>query len=358
MISKAQLQSPSIKCRARRVDACIFYNEIDLLMVRLEELWDCVDYFVVVEADETFSGQSKPLFFLEHQAQFKPYADKLIYRSVVDLPPILSQSEEARFLREHAQRNAITSAVSELNLSSSDIVIVSDADEIPRAFLVDSLDDLLIAHEYLIFIQTNYRGYINNTSDLALNGAKWAGTVACRVGTLLREGAQQVRRGNNKSGGVVRKRSPDYRYIDDGGWHFSSFGGPEAFWLKAANFAHIDDPHRVIRLGEKIPGQQVFSAALSREQCRALQRQYLDHCVAPHFSSLGFDTFVVSQDIPAFIRREKERFRGYFFFTDLVELRSPASALEKRMQRIKSLLGLTLARQIKRFIRLLGRGAS
>ena len=321
------LQSSSIKSRARHIDACIFYNEIDLLTVRLEELWDCVDYFVVVEADETHSGQPKPLFFLEYQAQFKPYSDKLIYRSVTDLPPILRQSEEARFLREHTQRNAITGVVSKLNLPPNDIVILSDVDEIPRALHINSLDDLLNAYEYIIFVQKNCRGYINNMSDLALNGADWAGSVACRVGTLLRQGAQQVRRGNNKSGGVLVNRSRDYRYIDDGGWHFSSFGGPEAFWLKAANFAHIDDPYGVIRLGEKIPGQKVFSAALNREQCRTLQQQYLAHCVAPEFSPLGFDTFDVSQDIPAFIRREKERFRGYFFFTDLVGLSCHARIL-------------------------------
>ncbi len=322
--SMAATALSSNKSRARRVDACIFYTEIDLLTVRIEELWDCVDYFVVVEADETFSGRSKPLFFLEYQTQFKPYSDKLVYQSITELPPILSQSEEARFVRERAQRNTITGLVSELNLSPNDIVIVSDVDEIPRAILIDGLDDLLIAQGYIIFVQKNYRGYINNTSGSALNGADWAGSVACRVGTLLREGAQQVRRGNNKSGGVVGNRSTDYRYMDNGGWHFSSFGGPEAVWLKGAHFAHIDDPHRVIQLGEKIPEQQVFSAALNREQCRALQRQYLAHCVGPQFSSLGFDTFVVSQDIPTFIRREKERFRGYFFFTDLLEPPSPA----------------------------------
>jgi beta-1,4-mannosyl-glycoprotein beta-1,4-N-acetylglucosaminyltransferase len=308
----------SVKRLTKRVDACIFCNEIDLLTIRLEELWDYVDYFVIVEANETFSGHSKPFFFLEHQARFKTYADKLIYRPVKNLPPILSQSEEARFRRENAQRDAIAGVVSELNFSPNDIVIVSDIDEVPRAILLDRLDDLLVAYEYIIFVQSNHRGYINNTSDLALNGANWAGSVASRIGTLLREGAHRVRVGKNKSGSVLTNRSTDYHYLDNGGWHFSSFGGPEAFWLKAANFSHIDDPYRVIRLGEVIPEQQVFNAALNREQCRALQQKYLAYCPAPKFSYLEFDTFGVTQDIPAFILREKERFTGFFFFTDLV----------------------------------------
>ena len=309
----------STKRLSRKVDTCIVSNELDLLRIRLEELWDHVDHFVVVEADETFSGRPKPLFFLEHRAWFKPYEDKLTYLAITNLPPNPSQSEEGRFLREAAQRNAITEVVSDLNLSPNDVVIVSDVDEIPRGDMLDSMDDLLATHGHAIFVLHNFRGYINNTSVSALNGVKFAGPVACRVGTLLREGANEARFGNKKAGRVLTDRSAEYHYIDNGGWHFSSFGGPEAFWLKAANFSHIIDPYRVIRLGDTVPEQQLFSAALNREQCRVLQRKYLANCEAPAFSPLGFDTFEISQDVPAFLRRQKESFRGFFFFTDLVD---------------------------------------
>ena len=302
----------------RRVDACIFFNELDLLTVRLEELWAHVDHFVVIEANAAFSGQPKPFFLREHQSRFRRYRHKLVYRAITHLPLIQGENEEARFSREAAQRNAITEAVSDLNLSPNDVVIVSDVDEIPRADQLDDLDRLLATHDYAIFLLTNYRGYINNTSEDALNGRTFAGPVACRVSTLLREGAHQVRRGDNKSGGVKMCRSADYAYIENGGWHFSSLGGPKAFWLKAASFSHIEDPYRVIRLGDSIPEQQVFCTALDREQCRALQKQYLAHCASPAFSPLDFDTFDIGPDVPAFVRREKERFRSWFFFTDLV----------------------------------------
>jgi beta-1,4-mannosyl-glycoprotein beta-1,4-N-acetylglucosaminyltransferase len=308
----------STRRRTRFVDACILYNEIDLLKLRLEELWDQVDFFVVVEADSTFAGQSKPYFFLDHRAQFRPYKDKLIYRAIANLPPIPRPDEEARWLRESVQRGAITGVISELNLSPNDIVVLSDVDEIPRPDRVERLPQFLIELEYAIFVQANFRGYVNNASSAALNGANWTGSVASRVRTFLREGAQQIRYGNNKSGRILVNRSTDYCYIDGGGWHFSSFGGPEAFWLKAANFSHIDDPYRIIRLGESVPEQRVFSANLDREQCRSLQQRYLDHCTDPVFSPLEFDAFEVHQDIPKFLRREKEKFRGYFFFTDLV----------------------------------------
>ena len=47
------------------VDCFTFYNELDLLEMRLEEMYDIVDNFVIVEATKTFVGKEKKLFFLK-----------------------------------------------------------------------------------------------------------------------------------------------------------------------------------------------------------------------------------------------------------------------------------------------------
>ena len=44
-------------------DCFMIYNELDLLEVRLEELYDVVDYFVISEGEHTFSGKEKQLCF-------------------------------------------------------------------------------------------------------------------------------------------------------------------------------------------------------------------------------------------------------------------------------------------------------
>ena len=44
-------------------DCFPFLNEVELLQVRLHELDDVVDYFVIVENPLTQSGNEKPLFF-------------------------------------------------------------------------------------------------------------------------------------------------------------------------------------------------------------------------------------------------------------------------------------------------------
>ena len=46
------------------IDSFIFYNEIDLLYYRLSILDEYVDKFILVESTHTFTGYSKPIFYL------------------------------------------------------------------------------------------------------------------------------------------------------------------------------------------------------------------------------------------------------------------------------------------------------
>jgi len=49
--------------KQKLVDAILFFNELDLVELRFEELYDSVDYFLVVESTKTFTGKPKRLFF-------------------------------------------------------------------------------------------------------------------------------------------------------------------------------------------------------------------------------------------------------------------------------------------------------
>lgn len=44
------------------IDCFIFYNELELLKVRFEELYDVVDNFILVEGTLTFTGNKKNYF--------------------------------------------------------------------------------------------------------------------------------------------------------------------------------------------------------------------------------------------------------------------------------------------------------
>lgn len=85
---------------SRIYDVFPFFNEINLLKIRFETLWDTVDYFVVCEAGYTFSGETKISFFTEFAADFEKYAAKIIH-----LQCDANEPEHSPFEREWFQRN-------------------------------------------------------------------------------------------------------------------------------------------------------------------------------------------------------------------------------------------------------------
>ena len=103
-------------------DAFMFFNEFDLLSVRLAEHNPFVDYFILVQADRTHSGTEKELLFSKEDPRFQDYAHKII---VVNAK--LDPNPKSAWDNESAQRQAIFSATS---FHSEDIVYLSDVDEI------------------------------------------------------------------------------------------------------------------------------------------------------------------------------------------------------------------------------------
>ena len=67
-------------------DCFTFFNELDLLEIRLKILNDYVDKFVLVEAAKTHSGLPKPLYFNENKQRFLPYQDKIVHISLDNMP--------------------------------------------------------------------------------------------------------------------------------------------------------------------------------------------------------------------------------------------------------------------------------
>lgn len=116
------------------IDCFIFFNEIKLLQFRLEELKGIVDYFVIVESNLTFSGQTKPFYFESNQHLFSDILDKVIYIKVEDMP-----DTDNPWKREEHQRNCIQRGLHQIDLFDEDIILLSDVDEIPDTDRLDSI---------------------------------------------------------------------------------------------------------------------------------------------------------------------------------------------------------------------------
>ena len=54
-------------------DCFNFFNELDILELRLNILYEYVDYFVIVESDVTHSGEKKPFYFEDNKERYSKF---------------------------------------------------------------------------------------------------------------------------------------------------------------------------------------------------------------------------------------------------------------------------------------------
>lgn len=223
-------------------DCFLFFNELDLLKIRLEELRNVVDRFVLVEATRTFSGARKPLYFQCYREVFSEYADRITHHVVSDLPRFAGSS---RWVRENHQRDAIGVALMRAGCKPGDVVLVSDVDEIPCSSKIPEALALLEAHDLVVFEQVVHQYYVSNIPEY-----RWLGTIACRYDFLRTFGSvQKLRFGDNeasrRAGIVLSKPNIERKYphLANGGWHLSFFGGRDAVLYKQQSYAHCErDP--------------------------------------------------------------------------------------------------------------------
>ncbi len=67
-------------------DCIPFFNEVDILKLRLNILSPYVDKFIIEESTMTFSGEEKELCFEKNRDEFKEFRDRIEYGVVTDTP--------------------------------------------------------------------------------------------------------------------------------------------------------------------------------------------------------------------------------------------------------------------------------
>ena len=202
-------------------DCFQFFNELDMLKIRLNVLNDVVDRFVISEATETFSGIKKPLYYEENEEMFAEFEDKIIHVVVEDTP------EGGTHERDTFQKNAVTRGLA--GCTDDDVIIFSDLDEIPnpdkiREILADFQDDKIYHFaQRLFYCYLNMEEVSGNLLSYAgefdgVEHKKWIGTKMLSY-KLLRE--------QNLLLGELRfpERKEIGIRVDNGGWHFGYMGG-------------------------------------------------------------------------------------------------------------------------------------
>jgi len=194
------------------VDCFTFWKELDLLDIRLNELYTSVDKFVLVEASRTQSLLEKPFYFEENKDRYSKFLDKIIHVKIEDYP----NNDSNLWNMENFQRNCISKGLDQINLSDNDIILISDLDEIPNANILTELSKN--DFECLSF-DMMFSAYFLNL--IALNRS-WIGTVAVKYRLFKQHNAQFFRN--------IKDNLPS---LTNSGWHFSWCGGYEQIYEKA-----------------------------------------------------------------------------------------------------------------------------
>lgn len=276
-------------------DCFTFFNELDLLELRLNELSDVVDHFVIAEARLTFTGKPKPLYFHENRERFAPFLDRIIPIVVEDFPPTTSSWEREIHQRDCVRRGLATAR-------PDDILLLSDVDEIPRASALAAVRAAPPRRGEVVCFSLDWHAYYMN---VRLH-EKWVrlGPRAIRRGSLAtidglrgvyapaptfaRDAVRWIK-ACRRMQTLVRRR-----VLPDAGWHFSWLGGAEAVAAKGSSISE----HSHVAKGDK-----TLEWARARIDSLLGQQQ-------------GYDLIDDEAGLPAFVRARPDLFARYMFRPD------------------------------------------
>jgi beta-1,4-mannosyl-glycoprotein beta-1,4-N-acetylglucosaminyltransferase len=247
---------PDIKPERGKVYDCFpFFNELDLLEARFEELWDVVDRFVITEATLTHGGKPKPLYFQDNLKRFEKYLSKVTHIIVDSYPPELetfTKPTDRSWCIERHQRDQLARGLN--HCKDNDIIMISDCDEIPSAEAVRNYD---IAKGLCAFSQDLFYYQLNcHAKD------KWDWARILPYSQMKNMTPCSVR--------YVPNYDRATQLLHNGGWHFSYLASIEGIIEKIGASAHQEynrpewkDPERVKKIVKE--GRDLFDRPLQYE---------------------------------------------------------------------------------------------
>ena len=259
----------------RVIDTFLFFQELDLLEIRMKYLEDLVDYFIIVEAAQTFSGKMKPFIFEINRSRFTKFENKIVYVKIDDfhenyasvIQHLAIQRDDTskkikKILEAHNHydknhlpwvldsyhRECIHYGLTQIS-REEDIVLLSDLDEIPKRKRVSDLKSKGLQH-FIDLQQSEFRYFLNFHKD-----NKWLGTIAGRASDFYVKSLNELRV-DSKSSRLWFKDKP----ITNGGYHFTSVGNIDMIRTKIHSWAHqeynnsftLSELEKNIRTGQDI----------------------------------------------------------------------------------------------------------
>lgn len=222
------------------LDCFTFFDELDMLEIRLNILYKHVDKFILTESNRSYTGRPKDFIFEKNRDRFAQWNDKIIYHKLdfAQISPNLvslafaspnTGGKEHFWIREFCIKEYVVEIMT--LFKDDDWVFISDLDEIwnPAIDYTQYADNRVYRP-----VQMPYAFYLNMHSGQGLG--TFTGTRCGKVSTLKRYGANHFR----------TEREVKSVLIPNGGWHFSWLHKTTQKW----NDGHPDDATRLAKIRE------------------------------------------------------------------------------------------------------------
>lgn len=247
--------------RRKVYDLFMVNSELDFLELRLDTLFDYVDYFIIAESLYSFQGYPKNLTIRDNWHTFERYHSKMIYH-LVEYPRTFRPKYTWDY--EDLQRDSMYTQVfpklsGELAPTLGDVIIVADVDEIPRPETLQVLRACKFPRRLTLFSKFYYYSF-----QFLHVGPEWRHPQA-----TFYDGDNTITPSNLRSGdgGTPLLNNWERGALMNAGWHCSScFATIDQFLNKLSSFSHIwmnDAKYRdrdkiadAVRLGKDLWGRR------------------------------------------------------------------------------------------------------
>jgi beta-1,4-mannosyl-glycoprotein beta-1,4-N-acetylglucosaminyltransferase len=238
----------------KTIDCFLFFQELDLLEIRLRYLYDVVDHFVVFEANQAFSGETKPFVFADNAQRFAPYADKICYFKldevhhsfddvcnglrrkgdsvslhILDILETQSHFDrrELHWVLDQYHRECLLYPLEQI-AQPDDLILFSDLDELPAPSAIRQAGETGARGTLSVFVCDEYDYFLN-----WFNFRGWPGAIGGQWADLKAHSLNDLRRLVRAGYGAFTGQR-----IERGGYHFTSCGGLAAVQRKIESWGH------------------------------------------------------------------------------------------------------------------------
>lgn len=248
------LMKHPVKTNKKNVVDCFpYFNEKELLELRINLLKDHVDKFVITDSNYTHSGIPKEYTLKKTIRELGLPEDKIevieVDMSEEKMPPATPYEKywdptATISSREKMQRNSLKKCLETNDFGNDTMFIVSDCDEIIDPKHIPMLYDLAKTHPQKIFKadlvhlegRADMRSYVKNTGE----PKEWRYSLfVCMKEQMENIGLTYIRADQYNPYEIVWPYEGDHR-MTDLGWHFSWMGDNQNRIKKAKSFCHHD----------------------------------------------------------------------------------------------------------------------